>query len=274
VNFVLPKYLSINFSAETGIISKLYCNLFGIKDKHPMSDEKLYLEVTEEVEGNNKNPALWAKSMALSEGDQEKAKYLYIKLRVEHLKSDRIDKSSATVTVEPTNFFSKLAKGELGLAKTYWLYGVLVGIVVSIISNVITSIGGLIILMLAHTAYSIPVLMGIWRASSKYQGLKVWAILAKVAVVFGVIMLVVGLFFAGTDNLDPDKLFHRLRTSLTIDEKASADLDHCAPGLTKAERLRLLAQYGAVRETIPDAYTAGDHSVYFNSYDGSLTLCR
>ena len=54
-----------------------------------MSDEELYLEATNEVEGENKNPGLWAKVMALSEGDQEKAKYKYIKLRVEQLANER-----------------------------------------------------------------------------------------------------------------------------------------------------------------------------------------
>jgi len=90
-------------------------------------------------------------------------------------------------------FFGKLANGDFGLAKTYWVYGVLVGFVVSIIINVITSIGGLVILMLAYTAYEIPVIMGTWRAANKYQGSKIWAILAKIAVVLGVISLAVGL---------------------------------------------------------------------------------
>ena len=50
-----------------------------------MSDEKLYLQATEEVDSENKDAALWSKSLALSDGDQEQAKYKYIKLRVEQL---------------------------------------------------------------------------------------------------------------------------------------------------------------------------------------------
>lgn len=69
----------------------------------------------------------------------------------------------------------------------------MVGVVVNIITNVIASIGGLVILMLAYTAYEIPVIMGVWRAANKYQGSKIWAILAKIAVVLGAIMLAVGL---------------------------------------------------------------------------------
>ncbi len=90
-------------------------------------------------------------------------------------------------------FFGKLANGDFGLAKTYWLYGVLVGFIVNIAMKPITSIGLLVIVMLAYTAYEIPVIMGTWRAANKYQGSKIWAVLAKIAVVLGAIMLVVGL---------------------------------------------------------------------------------
>ncbi len=50
-----------------------------------MIDEEFYLIATTEVDGEQRQPALWGKVMALSEGDQDKAKYQYIKLRVEQL---------------------------------------------------------------------------------------------------------------------------------------------------------------------------------------------
>jgi hypothetical protein len=50
--------------------------------------------------------------------------------------------------------------------------------------------------------------------------------------------------------------------------------DHCAPNLPKAERLKRLAKYGALRETGVGGYEAGSHSVMFNTYDGSLIYCR
>lgn len=40
-------------------------------------------------------------------------------------------------------------------------------------------------------------------------------------------------------------------------------LDHCEPRLSKAERLKRLAQYGTVRQTGLDTYTAGWHLVKF-----------
>lgn len=60
-----------------------------MKEYQPMNDEDLYLQATKEVEGDSKNPALWAKAMALSEGDEGKAKYQYIKLRVGQLEEER-----------------------------------------------------------------------------------------------------------------------------------------------------------------------------------------
>jgi hypothetical protein len=90
-------------------------------------------------------------------------------------------------------FFGKLSNGDFGLAKTYWLYGVLAGFIVNIAMKPITSIGLLVCVMLAYTAYAIPVIMGTWRAANKYKGSKIWEILAKIAVVLGAISLIIGL---------------------------------------------------------------------------------
>lgn len=95
------------------------------------------------------------------------------------------------VTAEK-GFFKKLADGDFGLARTYWLYGVLVSISVNLVSNYfITSIGGLLVLTLAYAAYDIPVILGTWRAARKYQGPTLWANLAKSMTIVGAIMLVV-----------------------------------------------------------------------------------
>jgi len=51
-------------------------------------------------------------------------------------------------------------------------------------------------------------------------------------------------------------------------------LDHCAPGLSRAERLKRLAQHGPVRETGIGSYSAGGRSVAFFEYDGTILSCR
>ena len=64
-----------------------------------MNDEKLYRQATEEVDSITRNEDLWAKSMALCTGDEKLAKYKYINLRVEQLKSNEVG-SSAESTQE------------------------------------------------------------------------------------------------------------------------------------------------------------------------------
>jgi hypothetical protein len=49
--------------------------------------------------------------------------------------------------------------------------------------------------------------------------------------------------------------------------------DHCAVGLTRAERLRRLALNGSIRETGSNTYDAGSRSVMFG-YDGGVIYCR
>jgi hypothetical protein len=58
---------------------------------------------------------------------------------------------------------------------------------------------------------------------------------------------------------------------------ATADalyLDHCAPNLSKAERLRRLAKRGTLRQTGDGSYSAGSHSIDFFTHDNTLINCR
>lgn len=50
--------------------------------------------------------------------------------------------------------------------------------------------------------------------------------------------------------------------------------DHCAPGISRQERLRRLAQHGQIRETGYGEFTAGTHSVNMMPTDGTLISCR
>lgn len=60
----------------------------------------------------------------------------------------------------------------------------------------------------------------------------------------------------------------------TESQAAKQNLDHCAPNISKVERLKRLAQYGAIRETGDGIYSVGARSVHFFSYDGSLISCQ
>lgn len=59
-------------------------------DADMINEDELYLQATNEVDDKNQEKALWAKCMALSEGDENKAKYKYIKERVERLRDVKV----------------------------------------------------------------------------------------------------------------------------------------------------------------------------------------
>ena len=97
--------------------------------------------------------------------------------------------------VSATNkgFFKKLEHGDFGLARTYWLYDLAVGAAIYIIAEIVQTPWAIVALLLPYFAYVIPVIMGTWRAATKYTGPKIWAVLAKVQCVVKAIMLAGGI---------------------------------------------------------------------------------
>ena len=87
-------------------------------------------------------------------------------------------------------FFGKLVNGDYGLAKTYWLFGVLVAAIFIIVMNVPMSWRWYLFIAIGYTIYLFPLYVGIWSAANKYQGHKVWAVLAKIVVIIGVFFAV------------------------------------------------------------------------------------
>lgn len=101
---------------------------------------------------------------------------------------------SKPTSLPERNFFGKLAHGEFGLARTYWLFGFLPAIGINLLSNfVVTSVAGLFLLTLVYGAYDILVILGVWRAAKKYEGPKLWAYMAKAFMILGVIGLTISL---------------------------------------------------------------------------------
>jgi hypothetical protein len=88
------------------------------------------------------------------------------------------------------DFLTKLFSGKLGLATTYWVYGVLGGIVwaVCIAALDLDPEGTPIQLTwMLFGIYYFFVYVGIWRAANRYSGNKIWAILAKFVVIIVVL---------------------------------------------------------------------------------------
>ena len=98
----------------------------------------------------------------------------------------------------------QLWRGEVSLVRTYWIFGVLVGALFTIASVVIEfnyiqlskSFGQfpMYVLLAAQYTYFPFICVAIWRSANKYTGPNYWAILAKVAIVLGVLMLISNTF--------------------------------------------------------------------------------
>lgn len=89
------------------------------------------------------------------------------------------------------SFFEKISSGDFGLAKTYWMYWVLVLLMaVNTLMIIRPTTATLVIVALAHVAYLVPVVMGIWRAVNQCEGEKTLAVLAMISVVLGIIGIV------------------------------------------------------------------------------------
>lgn len=248
-------------------------------------DSDLYLTATQEFYGADRDEALWAKSLALSQGDSGSAKYKYIQLRVDQLSGSskappsRVEATSSAAKINRAppagrplsqegdreliqairdgrlrgqkhdgvwylqeeaqsqsakpgpvpqsgsaelpidrikGFLGKLSRGDYGLAKTYWLYlalypGLLIfafqlaaGAIFSVnvedasadtlmeatfLSAVKVSAASAVFSLIL-LPYYIPAYMGVWRAASRYEGRKLWAVLAKVICVLAAMSLV------------------------------------------------------------------------------------
>jgi len=101
-----------------------------------------------------------------------------------------------------SHFFSELTEGNYSLAMTYWVYGVLGGLVWSVaILSIVQALSSELsrdsiqvlsgVLYIAMVAYFYAVYVGIWKSSDKFKGNRVWAIMAKFIVVITVIPITI-----------------------------------------------------------------------------------
>lgn len=85
-------------------------------------------------------------------------------------------------------------RGDAGLAVTYWGYGVLGSVLLGIPLAFVTpgSIPAIIVLLFI-VLYLVWLHFSIWRAASKYNGPKIWSVLARVAVTLPLAGIVIGI---------------------------------------------------------------------------------
>ena len=101
--------------------------------------------------------------------------------------------NNETVTAPPRGFFGRLLAGDYGLPVTFWVFAVLVGFLFNFIMSALMVVPGIghaigLLLLLLWTPYGIMVLVGTWRAATRYTGPAVWAVLAKLVVILGAVV--------------------------------------------------------------------------------------
>jgi len=78
--------------------------------------------------------------------------------------------------------------GDFGLAKTYWLFGVIGSLVMRFLIVFFAMNGmNIVLLLIIAFGYFIVVWIAVWNSATKYTGSQLWSILAKISVVFGVL---------------------------------------------------------------------------------------
>lgn len=102
-----------------------------------------------------------------------------------------MNETDSTVILVPNqsskHVYQKFIEGEFGLAKTYWMFGVLVNLCVNIVLRQIESDIIFFALGSIFVAYLCALLVAVWHAGKKYQGPKFWVFLACLVVFMGII---------------------------------------------------------------------------------------
>lgn len=83
-------------------------------------------------------------------------------------------------------FFKKFIQGDFGLAKTYWLLGVVPNFIVGIALRAVPSDALAYGIGTAFICYELALLIALWHAGRKYQGTRVWPVLAFFLVLIAV----------------------------------------------------------------------------------------
>ena len=91
---------------------------------------------------------------------------------------------------------AKLWRGDYGLAKTFWLWGVLVTIILQLLLKYLSGVAAITMSLLA-LIYAVLWSVSMWRAANKYTGRRLWPILAKVVVILNIVGFLAVIAFVG-----------------------------------------------------------------------------
>ncbi len=151
------------------------------------------------------------------------------------------DKIESQLIEKKVGFVTRLFLGDIPLPITYWVFGVLIGNVCTLISLTLIGnyedkasyqIGAWVVMGFSWVvvSYGIFIFIAIWRSAGKYQGRAFWAVLSRIIVVLCA-LLQIAIFIVGLQQgSDKDvalnekiKMFNLSLPSMIDDETR---LDH------------------------------------------------
>jgi hypothetical protein len=91
-----------------------------------------------------------------------------------------------------SNYLLRLWRGEIPLAVTFWLYGILPSLGLNIFFTLIVRPNPVVTIV--YLAYYVFMIAAIWRSSEKYRGAKIWGALARISVILGGIRTLLAFF--------------------------------------------------------------------------------
>jgi hypothetical protein len=106
---------------------------------------------------------------------------------------------TSSVAVPSSSYVARHWRGELSLPKSYWLNGLVIGLVCRIVfTGLLTGIAFaaasmpwlvlvFILVVALNIAIVVWIIVGIWRSAGRYTGPRIWGILARVVVAIGVV---------------------------------------------------------------------------------------
>lgn len=95
----------------------------------------------------------------------------------------------------PANVLNRLIKGQFGLPITFWIAGIVVGIISMWLLIGITAITEnehlFLFFFSAWVLYEIVVAIGVWKAASRHMGSRGWAALAQVVTLLSTSLILI-----------------------------------------------------------------------------------
>ena len=84
------------------------------------------------------------------------------------------------------SFFLKFISGRLGLAVTFWLYGVLVALTLDFLTSQTSALWQIVVMVVAEIIHFVLIIPAVWNASKLYQGKRIWKWLARIVALLNV----------------------------------------------------------------------------------------